>query len=74
VQIYVISGQVAHVIERQPLGREVRGLNPSRDTMALLLGRHYEFSQSMIIKGNLLSSLLSAIHVQLRVLQFLLLF
>jgi hypothetical protein len=42
------------VVERPPLDREVRGSNPSHDTMALLLGRHYEFPQCGIIKGKLL--------------------
>jgi hypothetical protein len=42
------------VVERPPLDREVRGSNPSHDTMAFLLGRHYEFPQSGIIKGKLL--------------------
>jgi hypothetical protein len=38
-----LSGRIAQVVERPPLDREVRGLNPSHDTMALLLERHYEF-------------------------------
>jgi hypothetical protein len=42
------------VVERQPLDREVRGSNPRHDTMALLLGRHYEFPQCGIINGKLL--------------------
>jgi hypothetical protein len=42
------------VVERLPLNREVRGSNPSHDTMALLLGRHYEFPQCGIIKEKLL--------------------
>jgi hypothetical protein len=46
------------VVERPPLDRKVRGSNPSHDTMALLLGRHYEFPQCGIIKGNLLLLLL----------------
>jgi hypothetical protein len=32
-----MSGQVAQVVERQPLDHEVRDSHPSRDTMALLL-------------------------------------
>jgi hypothetical protein len=35
------------------IAREVRGSNPSHDTMALLLGWHYEFPQCGIIKGKL---------------------
>jgi hypothetical protein len=38
------------VVERQPLDREVRSSNLSHDTMALLLGRYYEFPQCGIIK------------------------
>jgi hypothetical protein len=49
-----LSGRIAQVVERLPLDREVRGLNPSHNTMALLLGRHYEFPQCGIIKGKLL--------------------
>jgi hypothetical protein len=41
------------VVERRPLDREVRGSNPSYDTMALL-GRHCEFPQCGIIKEKLL--------------------
>jgi hypothetical protein len=48
------SGRIAQVVERPPLDREVRGSNPSHDTMALLLGQHYEFPQCGIIKGKLL--------------------
>jgi hypothetical protein len=48
------SGRIAQVVERPPLDRKVRGSNPSHDTMALLLGRHYEFPQCGIIKGKLL--------------------
>jgi hypothetical protein len=40
------------VVERRSLDREVRGSNPSHDTMALLLGRHYEFPQCGVIKEN----------------------
>jgi hypothetical protein len=49
-----MSGQIAQVVEHRPLDREVRGSNPSHDTMALLLGRHYEFPQCGIIKETLL--------------------
>jgi hypothetical protein len=52
------SGPIAQVVERPPLDRKVRGSNPSHDTMALLLGRHYEFPQCGIIKGKLLLLLL----------------
>jgi hypothetical protein len=45
---------MAQVVERRPLDRDVRGSNPSHDTMALLLGRHYEFPQCGKIKGKLL--------------------
>jgi hypothetical protein len=41
------------VVERRPLDREVRGSNPSHDTMALLLGRHYEFPQCGIMEDFL---------------------
>jgi hypothetical protein len=44
--------------ERPPLDREVRGSNPSHDTIALLLRRHYEFPQCGIIKEKLLLLLL----------------
>jgi hypothetical protein len=47
---YDLSGRIAQVVERRPLDREVRGSNPSYDTMALLLGRHCEFPQCGIIK------------------------
>jgi hypothetical protein len=51
------------VVERPPLDREVRGSNLSHDTMALLLGRHYEFPQCGIIKGKLLLLLLIIIII-----------
>jgi hypothetical protein len=44
------------VVERRPLDREVRGSNPSRDTMAILLGQNNEFPQCGIIKGKLLKA------------------
>jgi hypothetical protein len=47
------TGRIAQVVEHRPLDREVRGSNPSHDTMALLLGRH-EFPQCGIIKEKLL--------------------
>jgi hypothetical protein len=37
--IFQSFGRIAQVVERRPLDREVRGSNPSHDTMALLLGR-----------------------------------
>jgi hypothetical protein len=40
-----LSGRIAPVVERRPLDCKVRGSNPSHDTMALLLERHYEFPQ-----------------------------
>jgi hypothetical protein len=46
------------VVERRPLDREVRGLNPSYDTMALLLGRHYEFPQCEIIKETIIITII----------------
>jgi hypothetical protein len=49
-----LSGRIAQVVERPPLDHEVRGSNPSHDTMALLLRRHYEFPQCGIIKEKLL--------------------
>jgi hypothetical protein len=49
-----VSGRIAQVVQRLPLDREVRGSNPSHDTMALLLGRHYEFPQCGIIKKKIL--------------------
>jgi hypothetical protein len=54
----ILSGRIAQVVERPPLDREVRGSNPSHDTMALLLGWHYEFPQCGTIKGKLLLLLL----------------
>jgi uncharacterized DUF497 family protein len=51
--IKIISGRIAQVVERRPLDREVRGWNPSHDTMALFLGQHYEFPQCGIIKEKL---------------------
>jgi hypothetical protein len=45
--------RIAQMVGRRLLDREVRGWNPSRDTMVLLLGRHYEFPQCGIIKGKL---------------------
>jgi hypothetical protein len=53
-----IAGQIAQVVERWSLDREVRGSNSSHDTMALLLGQHYEFPQCGIIKEKLLLLLL----------------
>jgi hypothetical protein len=50
---HTMSGRIAQVVERPLLDRKVRGSNPSHDTMALLLGRHYEFPQCGIIKGKL---------------------
>jgi hypothetical protein len=47
------SHQMAQVVERRPLDRKVRGSNPSHDTMALFLGRHYEFHQCGIMKEKL---------------------
>jgi hypothetical protein len=35
--LFLFSGRIAQVVERPPLDREVRGSNPSHDTMALLL-------------------------------------
>jgi hypothetical protein len=49
-----MSGRIAQVVERPPLDREVRGSNPSHDTMALLLGPHYEFPQCGTIKGKII--------------------
>jgi hypothetical protein len=46
------SSRISQVVERRPLDREVRGSNPSYDTMALLLGRYYEFPQCGIITEN----------------------
>jgi hypothetical protein len=40
------------MVERRPIDREVRGSNSSHDTMALLLGRNYEFPQCGIIKAK----------------------
>jgi hypothetical protein len=57
-----MSGRIAQVVERPPLDREVRGSNPSHDTMTLLLGRHYEFPQCGIIKGKLLLLLLTDLY------------
>jgi hypothetical protein len=57
-----LSGRIAQVVERPPLDRKVRGSNPSHDTMALLLGRHYEFPQCGIIKGKLLLLLIIIIR------------
>jgi hypothetical protein len=52
---FCLFGQFAQVVQRQSLDREVKCSNPSRDTMALLLGRHYVFPQcGIIIKGKLL--------------------
>jgi hypothetical protein len=45
--------RIAQVVERRPLHCEIRGSNPSHDTIALLLGRHYEFPQCGIIKEKL---------------------
>jgi hypothetical protein len=53
-----LSDRIAQVVECRPLDREVRGSNPSHDTMALLMGRHYEFPQCGIIKEKLLLLLL----------------
>jgi hypothetical protein len=55
---FSLIGQVAQVAECRPLDREVRGLNLSRDDMALLLGRHYEFTQCGTITGELFYLLL----------------
>jgi hypothetical protein len=43
---------IAQVVQRRPLDREVRGLNPSLDTMVLLSGRHYDFPLCGIIQEN----------------------
>jgi hypothetical protein len=56
--LMLLLGRIAQVVERRPLDREVRGSNPSHDTMALFLGRHYEFPQCGIIKEKLLLLLL----------------
>jgi hypothetical protein len=48
------TGQIAQVVERWPLDREVRGLNLSHDTMALFLGRHYEFPHVWDDKGKII--------------------
>jgi hypothetical protein len=53
----------AHVAERRPLYREVRGSNPSHDTMALLFGRYYEFPQCGIIKVKLILLLIIIIII-----------
>jgi hypothetical protein len=45
-----LFGQIAQVVEHQPLDYEVRGSNLSHDTM----GRHYEFPLCGIIKGKIL--------------------
>jgi hypothetical protein len=57
------SGRIAQVVECPPLDRKVRGSNPSHDTMALLLGRHYEFPKCGIIKGKLFFLLLFTVII-----------
>jgi hypothetical protein len=63
IKINIASGRIAQVVELRPLDREVRGSNPSHDTMALLLGRHYEFPQCGIIKEKLLLLLLLFVFI-----------
>jgi hypothetical protein len=46
----------SQVVERESLDWEVRGSNPSRDTitMGLLLGQHYEFPPVWDNKGKII--------------------